>query len=138
MSNNLQPVCNGRFMALSIYPDGEPNSDRRDEFQKIILCHEALSGLSSDGNFHATIKDLHNSGLIKAGGHIRNHAQYAVSVTLLHELFHCAFHNQSKLSLSTHCCHGMLVKSLDSAVARAPTIAYAYQVLFFCSARQQR
>jgi hypothetical protein len=86
-------VCGGNYAALSLYPGGTPYE--AGEQQKIILCDQALTG---PPNYRIpTLKDLHHEyRRLGPSGYISHFAQDTVSSTLLHELFHCAFHREGE------------------------------------------
>jgi hypothetical protein len=78
----------GSDWAHSIYPEDDWEEDQE---HWLILCADALAK-------PFTIEGLKESKTLK--GHIDGNVKSVVSVTLLHELFHAAWHRQSE-SLSS-------------------------------------
>jgi hypothetical protein len=92
---DLAGINDGRWAALTLFPTSDPYAERPvGARHEIILSHKVLVGLP--GDVHQTLESLYQTRYIRPGVHIRDTAQFALSIFLLHELFHCAFHSSSK------------------------------------------
>jgi hypothetical protein len=90
------PLCDGPkpSVGLSLHSSKTASGEVRDAWQIVILCHEALSKVF-ESRPASTIKGLLDlGGYIKPGKHMSPHVERILSHILLHELLHCAWHDQ--------------------------------------------
>jgi hypothetical protein len=96
----LALVRDGHLGGLALTPSDDPYAQWPvGAPHQIILGRHMILGLP--GDVHQTLEHLYQTGNIKPEAHIRDFAQNALSVVLMHEMFHVTFHRLSEYSSPT-------------------------------------
>jgi hypothetical protein len=94
----------GNPVAHAIFPQNDPEAQGRDAHQAIVLCPAALRPVpelqGQIGSIPWTTRSQMDAGLIRHDMHVEQIYRRTISSRLLHEFFHCAYHDTSEQAMA--------------------------------------